>query len=658
MKLQVSFLVGLFSLALCAQTRNSIGMEMRNIPAGSFYMGSNGVGENFDEKPIHKVYISDSFNMSATEVTNAQYEEFDPAHKNLRAKYGFSALDNEAVVFVNWHEAVAFCEWLSNKEGKTYRLPTEAEWEYACRAGTYSAFSTGDKLPKSALKNAEKHESFLPVSLEVAKSVPNAFGLYDMHGNVEEWCSDWYGPYASGVQTNPAGYTSGEFRVTRGGSHGTLPNFLRSANRMAMLPDDKHFMTGFRVVQTENTSLAYQKPEQNKTSVKQNKYNWKNLNEKPIFMDPIEYVRPPECPTKTPFYLHNHCPAITWCPNGDLLAIWFSTDSEFGREMAIWSSRLRAGKKQWDVASLFYKVPDRNMTGSSLFYDKDENIIYHTNGVEAAGWWRNLAIVMRKSTDNGATWTKGNLIVPEHTLRNQVIAGMFKTKEGYLVQPCDAGPNNNEGTAIHISKDNGKTWEDPAADKQVIIEAEQTGSTIAGIHAGVVQLKDGSLLAFGRGNDLKNEKGETRMPMSISKDMGKTWTYSASEFPPVSGGQRLVLMRLQEGPIMLVSFTHHPLRSPGEKGGMYIDGVKKYGIYTSVSYDEGKTWSNRKLITDGKYRFMDGGGWTGHFEMDENHAEPRGYFACTQSPDGIIHLISSKNHYRFNLKWIESKALK
>ena len=653
MKFLVGVILSLVSLNLFSQAKNSIGMEMKEIPAGFFYMGSNGLGENYDEKPIHKVQISQPFAMSATEVTNEQYELFNPAHKLLRGKYGFSNADNEAVIFVNWFDAVAFCEWLSKKEGKIYRLPTEAEWEYACRAGTYSAFSTGDKLPNTMLKNSEKHNSFVPVQLEVAKSTANAFGLYDMHGNVEEWCSDWYGPYVAVSQINPIGYATGEFKVTRGGSHGTLPNFLRSADRLAMLPEDKHFMTGFRVVQAELPQSVYLKQEHNKLSVKQKKYNWKNFNSEPIFMDPIEYVRPPECNSQTPFYMHNHCPAITWCPNGDLLAIWFSTDSEFGREMAIWGSRLRAGKKQWDTASLFYKVPDRNMTGSSLFYDKEENALYHLNGVEAAGWWRNLAIVMRTSTDNGASWSKGRLIVPEHTLRNQVIAGMFKTKEGYLVQPCDAGPDNNVGTAVHISKDNGKTWEDPSTIMLNNFNAGEIGGSIAGIHAGVVQLKDGSLMALGRGNDIKNEQRETKMPMSISNDMGKTWTYSASEFPPISGGQRLILTRLQEGPILLVSFTHHPLRSSGEKGGMIINGVKKYGIYGAVSYDEGKTWKVKKLITDSNYRFMDGGAWTGHFEMDENHAEPRGYFACTQSPDGIIHLISSKNHYRFNLKWLE-----
>jgi len=628
-------------------------MEMVEIPSGFFYMGSHGLGENYDEKPIHKVNISKPFKMSATEVTNAQYEQFRTEHRQLRGKYGFSKEDNEAVIYVSWYDAMAFCEWLSKKEGKNYRLPTEAEWEYACRAGTYSAFSSGDRLPKTSLKNHEKHESFSPVLLTVAQSPANAFGLYDMHGNVEEWCLDWYGAYQPQDATDPIGYKDGEFKVTRGGSHGTLPVFLRSANRMAMLPEDKHYMTGFRVVEAGMPESEYLVNIQEKPNVDQSNHKWMDMNKEPIFMEPVEYVREPDCDTPTPYYLHNHCPAITWCPNGDLLSIWFSTDSEFGREMAIWGSRLKEGEKEWEKASFFYKVPDRNMTGSSLFYDKDTKTLYHTNGVEAAGWWRNLAIVMRTSKDNGVTWSKGQPIVPEHTLRNQVIAGMFKTKEGYLIQPCDAGPGGEDGSAIHISKDRGKTWTDPSSTKLKNFKQGETGGSIAGIHAGVVQLKDGSLMALGRGNSITNEAGEKKMPMSISTDMGATWTYYASEFPPISGGQRLVLTRLQEGPILLVSFTHHPLRSPGEKGGMLIDGVKKYGIYAALSYDEGKTWPVKKLITDGKYRFMDGGAWTGHFVMDGTHAEPRGYFAATQSPDGIIHLISSKNHYRFNLKWLE-----
>ena len=140
------------------------------------------------------------------------------------------------------------------------------------------------------------------------------------------------------------------------------------------------------------------------------------------------------------------------------------------------------------------------------------------------------------------------------------------------------------------------------------------------------------------------------MPMSVSTDRGKTWTVTASEFPPIDGGQRLVLRRLDEGPLLLVSFTDHPQRS-AEKG-MDFGGTKGYGIYVALSYDEGQTWPVRKLLTDGQYRFLDGGAWTGFFEMDATHAEPRGYLAATQTPDGIIHILSSRLHYRINLEWI------
>ena len=161
-----------------------------------------------------------------------------------------------------------------------------------------------------------------------------------------------------------------------------------------------------------------------------------------------------------------------------------------------------------------------------------------------------------------------------------------------MIQPCDAGPGSHDGAAIHISKDGGKTWQDPWDGKPLPEFKEgNTGSTIAGIHAGVVQLKDGSLMALARGNSILNKEGKLRMPMSISKDMGKTWTYYASEFPPIDGGQRLVFMRLNEGPLLLISFTDHPLRTPeAERGLIFPDregnNYRGYGLYAAVSYDE------------------------------------------------------------------------
>lgn len=639
-------------------------LPLVEIPAGSFYMGGEGRGEDFDEQPIHKVTFSRPFRMGTTEVTNAQYEAFRPQHRLLRGKNGLSKEDDEAVVYVSYQDAVDFCEWLSQKEGKIYRLPTEAEWEYACRAGTYYAFYTGDGLPGEYHKNQRTVREYAPVSLRVGQTPPNAFGLYDMHGNVEEWCLDWYGPYPAEAQTDPTGPADGEFRVTRGGSHNTPEKYLRSANRMAMIPEDKHALTGFRVVQTDHPAAQPHAIEGtiplNGLDVAPGPYSWKKAGKTPVFLPPVVYVVPPACGSHSPFFLHNHQPAITWCDNGDLLAIWFSADEENGRGMVVLASRLRAGNTQWDEASLFFKVPDRNMTGSALLND-GKGMLYHINGVEAAGDWQNLMMILRTSRDNGRSWSRPQIIAPEHAKRHQVIAGTIRTREGWLIQACDAGPGSHDGAAIHISKDGGKTWQDPWDGAPLPdFRDGATGSTIAGIHAGLVQLKDGRLMALGRGNSLRDTAGRLRMPMSISEDRGKTWNYTASELPPIDGGQRLVLLRLHEGPLLLLSFTDHPLRTPeAERGLLFPDKegnvYRGYGLYAALSYDEGKTWPVKKLVTDGVSRFLNGGAWTQFFQMDASHAEPRGYLAATQSPDNWIHLVSSRLYYRFNLAWLEEK---
>jgi formylglycine-generating enzyme required for sulfatase activity len=190
--LALSILIACTTPALAE--RNSTGMEMVSIPSGKFAMGAaKEQGGEWDEAPVREVSISRALLMSATEVTNAQYEQFDPRHRALRGKRGLSKDDDEAVVFVTWHDAQRYCAWLSQKEGKPYRLPTEAEWEYACRAGTATKYHTGDELPKEFQKNAREEWDPKPIPLHVGKTAANAWGLYDMHGNVEEWCLDWYG---------------------------------------------------------------------------------------------------------------------------------------------------------------------------------------------------------------------------------------------------------------------------------------------------------------------------------------------------------------------------------------------------------------------------------------------------------------------------------
>lgn len=392
--------------------------------------------------------------------------------------------------------------------------------------------------------------------------------------------------------------------------------------------------------------------------VNQNKWSWRGKPQNadtPYFEGPIPYMLPPLENSNEPFYSHNHQPSLTWLDNGDLMAIWFTTNKESGTEMTVLASRLRKGKDKWDPSSEFYKASNRNMTGSSLFNDGNGNL-YHFNslGFENRDGWADLSILLRISRDNGVSWTTPKAIAPKIKGRHQVIDGTIVTSEGYIIQPCDAHWSMSGGTALMISKDGGVSWEDPGEGQKIpsYVDGGVGNGTIAGIHGGVVELKNGDLMALGRSDNINGY-----MPLSISKDLGKTWRYSPSPFPPIGGGQRLVLTRLKEGPILLVSFTHHP---QVEYGGMMFKNkedteFKGKGLYAALSYDEGKTWPVKKLITPGAGTF-NGGGWTGDFTATLQQAEPRGYLSATQTPDNIIHLISSRLHYRFNLKWLESPS--
>ncbi|MHB0946158.1 MAG: SUMF1/EgtB/PvdO family nonheme iron enzyme [Sedimentisphaerales bacterium] len=635
---------------------NSIGMKLVLVESGDFVMGQEQDGD-FDEKPAHRVQITRPFWMSAAVVTNEQYEKFDRSHRKFRGRKGFSKNDSEAVVFVSWYDAMNFCKWLSAREGKTYRLPTEAEWEYACRAGTSTAYNTGKTLPDEYHRNQKFSWKLRRASLATGKTTPNDWGLYDMHGLVEEWCYDWYGPYEKGIRKDPVGRVAGSFKVTRGGSHSTDVSFLRSANRLGTIPQDKHWLIGFRVVQGEmpkTKPLPAPPPQLCMSGVSQKKYNWSTdkKTSAPLFAPPICYIKGHAKGFGRPFYKYHHCPAITWCPNGDLLAAWFNTNSEIGREMTIVASRLRAGCKEWEPASEFFKTPDRNMTGTSLFHD-GRGTLYHTNGLSEGDGWANLAWTLRKSTDNGRTWSEPIFGNSEHQLHNQIIAGMFMTREGYLVQPCDATWGEGGGSVIHISRDEGKIWTNPGAgcDKPKFCD-KSSGKIIAGIHASVVQLTDGRLMAIGRSNNI-----DQKMAISISRNMGRTWTYSASEFPPVGSCQRISLMRLMEGQLLLVSFTDL-LDSKNPQGITFTNDAgepqKGFGLFAALSMDDGKTWPVKRLLTDGrrarKMKTLDGK----TFVMSPTTAEQAGYLAATQTPDGVIHLLSSYWHYRFNLAWLRA----
>lgn len=299
--------------------QNALGMKLVRIPAGEFFMGSEETPESLardfpqleprrfaelsDEAPVHRVRITHAFYMGQHEVTVGQFRrfvevsgyvpesladgtggygyntEYDPA-KSVRGdafegrdpKYswrnpGFRQDDDHPVVNITWNDAMALASWLGKNEGGRYRLPTEAEWEYACRAGTRSRYAGGDDpaslagianvFDADAARNWPKWQAYALPSRDgfeftapVGSFAPNAFNLYDMHGNVWEWVSDWHDEayYARSPAEDPQGPADGSVHVRRGGSWHTWPFYARCAYRNWNTASTRYTLVGMRLV--------------------------------------------------------------------------------------------------------------------------------------------------------------------------------------------------------------------------------------------------------------------------------------------------------------------------------------------------------------------------------------------------------------------------
>lgn len=592
---------------------------------------------DFDEHPATLTAIRAPFYLASTQVTNKQYERFDPAHRKLRGKFGFSKDDDEAVIYVSWYDAKAYCNWLAEREGKPFRLPTEAEWEYAARAGTHTLFSTGDLLPGFYLKNprvTDFQSASDKVNLRVGDTPPNPWGLYDMHGNVEEWVEDSYAPYPGQSSAASRRFDYSQFKVTRGGSHGTFAYYLRSANRSAALPDTRAFTIGFRVAcgPAQNSPARVVVP----SAAAPQSVELRTLAQvlrgpdpsQPYFAGPRQFVKIPGSAHGPLFHYHNHDTSIAECPNGDLLAIWYSCAREQGRELSVAASRLPFGAAEWEDAYLFWDTPDRNDHCPALWFDGQETL-YHLNGTALSHFWEPLQIILRTSKDSGVTWSDARYIATDFGFRNMVCQPIVRLSNGYWIFGADAHP---ESSAMWLSKDEGKTWED-------------SGGSINGIHAAIVELSDGRLLAFGRGGNV-----DGHMPMSISSDYGKTWKAQASALPPITYTQRFSMTRLAEGPLALATFV--PDVSSLEAAKKTDRELAK--LMVAVSYDDGQTWPERRLLTDGKGDHGITGISNARVYMGPGAAEPTGYVSITQARNRVIHVISSMNHYAFNLAWIKA----
>jgi formylglycine-generating enzyme required for sulfatase activity len=246
------------------------------ISGGTFQMGSTTQSES-DEQPVHTVTVSD-FWLDTTEVTQKEYGDLMSStysgYSSPNGSSSYGVEDNNPAYYVNWYDAVLYCNARTKASGSSdtvfsytsisgtpgndcvlsglridltkngYRLPTEAQWEYACRAGTTTDYywggaTIGDYAWYSGNSGSKTHA--------VAQKLPNSYGLYDMSGNVWEWCNDWYGSYGSGSETDPEGPGSGSYRVIRGGSWNYVASYLRSANRDCDGPDGAYVYIGFRV---------------------------------------------------------------------------------------------------------------------------------------------------------------------------------------------------------------------------------------------------------------------------------------------------------------------------------------------------------------------------------------------------------------------------
>lgn len=620
---------------------NSIGMKMVRIPAGRFLMGNDAATDptsfgqtkflpngDYDERPTRQVTISRDFFISETEITVNQFQRF---RYDVQDDGRFSPFATN----VTWDEAQAFCAWLSEKEKRTYRLPSEAEWEYAARGATGGPFPKGDTAP--------------------ASGEANQFGVKNMNTDALEWVSDWYGPYPGQTETDPVGPKEGVARVVRGGGimgpfHGSpagmLPYYRRSQNRASIAPSYRSGFIGFRVVAGAVLAEPSRPAEpvfaqqfvKSATVAPVQAVATPLFRVRPILPSPPENMWPDAIAASgvNPGFLgHIHSAGAAACSNGDVVWVAFASstpDTEYLPNTVWMMSRLRRGSDQWDMPSMFYDFADVN-DQSALLWGEGATLRFFGGGVGL----RNVPFRQRESVDCGATW--GPVSIPE----------VIGTSAGYHPQPINSafrGPNGEmllasdavgASSLLWRSRDEGKSWED-------------TGGRTGGRHTTYVTLRDGSILGMGG----KNSDIDGYMPYYLSRDGGKSWTTHKSQFPAMNTNQRPTVIRLASGRLLFASDWQ-------DRQGKQPQEITERGAFVAISNDEAKTWHVKTLPHTRRheaavFRDRDPIDWSPYHHEDHT----LGYSVATQTPDGLIHLISSMTQpsleFEMNEAWILSDS--
>jgi len=319
---------------------------------------------------------------------------------------------------------------------------------------------------------------------------------------------------------------------------------------------------------------------------------------------------------------HHHSPSLVICPNGDVLAIYFTAVSETASDVAMIASRLRFGQDHWDMPSLFLDLPD---------VDDHAPLLWNDNGKIWFFWGANqldsgFPFHWTTSTDNGATWSEVHFPVFPGNVGGyfaQPITAAFRADDKIFVSSDGVGAES----ILWVSPNNGKTWQDP-------------GGRTGGRHTAFVPLKNGNILGMGG----KNSDIDGYMPKYISDDDGQSWKVEKSIFPSLGSNQRPTVLRLQDGKLFFAGDLQR------RDGYQPPDIAKKFGrgAYVALSDDEGKTWHMKKLPGAQLHEDKD--------HRDDLKGPTLGYSVSRQAPNGIIHLITSMNrpnlHFAFNEAWI------